>query len=98
LFRSYKRKELKLGIRPLGEGRIGEYHDDTEEIVFNQSFIEEYVKANGLTPARLVSEPGPLQSLTAQLSPLFVHEAYHQLQDDSATTRKLPIPVAQNRE
>lgn len=94
----YKRKELKLVIRPLGAGRIGEYHDSSEEIVFNQAFIEEYVKANGLTPSQLLGSAAALNSLTVQLSPLFVHEAYHQLQDDFAERNKLPNPVAQHRE
>lgn len=94
----YKRKELKLVIRPLGVGRIGEYHDSSEEMVFNQAFIEEYVKANGLTPAQLLSSAAALDSLTVQLSPLFVHEAYHQLQDDFCERNRLPNPVAQHRE
>lgn len=94
----YKRKQLKLEIRPLGAGRIGEYHDRTEEIVFNQAFIEEYVKANGLTPSQLLGSAAALDSLTVQLSPLFVHEAYHQLQDDFSESRHLPNPVAQHRE
>lgn len=94
----YKRKDLKLAIRPLDAGRIGEYHDSSQEIVFNQAFIDEYVRSNGLTPSKLLASAGALRSLSVQLSPLFVHEAYHQLQDDFAQGLKLPTVVAQHRE
>jgi hypothetical protein len=94
----YKKHELKLSIVPLGAGRIAEYRDWSGDIVLNQSFVDEYVRANGLTPARLLSQAGALNGLTVQLSPLFVHEAWHQVQGDFARGLNAPDMVSQNWE
>lgn len=50
------------------------------KITFNEKFITEYLKVKGRDIRDLKTDPGLLRELTAQITPLFVHEATHHRQ------------------
>lgn len=93
----YAKEKLDLRVAPAPNFNwIGWHHDGI--ITFNERHIEEFVKSKGRTLRDLGTDSALLRSLTTQLSPLFVHEARHHVQQEWFKAQGLPWIYGQSTE
>lgn len=93
----YKKEKLDLRVEPAPNFNWIGWHQGGV-ITFNERHIEEFVKSKGKTLRDLGTDPELLQSLTTQLSPLFVHEARHHVQQEWFKSQGLPWIYGQSTE
>jgi hypothetical protein len=84
----YASHPLNIDVGPAKRSAVAWYHDGA--LSFNETYIQEFVKARGKSIGDLAHDPGLLGDLTKEVAPTFVHEATHQVQE--AWTKELGIP------
>lgn len=93
----YRTHPLDLRIARTDEsGTVGWYEDGV--MSFNEAYIVMLLKVKGRDVRDLQADPALLANLTADLAPLFVHEATHQRQQAWREERGLPKVWEQNSE
>jgi hypothetical protein len=93
----YAKHTLDLRVAPAPNFNWIGWHQNGV-ITFNERHIEEFVKSKGKTLRDLGTDPALLQQLTTQLSPLFVHEARHHVQEEWFKSQGLPWIYGQSTE
>lgn len=93
----YAKHALDLRVAPAPNFNWIGWHQNGV-ITFNERHIEEFVKSKGRTLRDLGTDPALLQQLTTQLSPLFVHEARHHVQQEWFKSQGLPWIYGQSTE
>ena len=93
----YKKEKLDLRVAEAPNFNWIGWHQGGV-ITFNERHIEEFVKSKSKTLRDLGTDPALLQSLTTQLSPLFVHEARHHVQQEWFKSQGLPWIYGQSTE
>jgi hypothetical protein len=88
--------DLRVGV-PTSPTAIGQYHPGGE-MVFNEEYIQRFLKTKGRDIRDLSTDPALLRSLTVELTPLFVHESTHQRQFQWASDNHIHEIGSQNIE
>jgi hypothetical protein len=76
--RFFENHPLNIRIRELGTN-LAQF-DGAGAIVFNERFVTDWIKSQGLAAQAVMSDPAKLHELVMILAPVFVHEATHQIQ------------------
>ncbi len=86
--RFFETHPLKVEIKNLGT-ELAHFDPSDGAIVFNERFVTDWIKGEGLTAQAVISNPEKLHELVMILAPNFVHESTHQIQkawaDDHGT-------------
>lgn len=93
----YKDHPLKVQVKPLGT-ELAHFDPTDGAIVFNERFLTDWIKGQGLTARDVVTNPARLHELVMILAPVFVHEATHQMQKAWADDHDLYAWNAQHQE
>ncbi|MBI3552734.1 MAG: hypothetical protein HY077_09450 [Elusimicrobia bacterium] len=96
----FKNHARTITILDLPSGDLAQYRHGPKDIVFNEKFIMDWAKGEGLKGRDLVAPGGAaaLERLSILLSPNFVHEARHQQQQAWAEENGYDFLPAQNAE
>jgi len=79
------------------QGCSAKYEPSTGRIVIDSDLIQQYARANNLSSADLLKKEN-MAGLTKYISPIFVHEATHQMQHDWAAKAGVYKPYTQEDE
>jgi hypothetical protein len=75
----YKTHPLSISVRDLATN-LAQFEPGTGAIVFNERFIGDWIKGQGLSAKEVITNPTRLQELVMILAPSFVHESTHKIQ------------------
>lgn len=88
---------LKIEVRDL-DTALARFEPGTDALVFNERFITNWIKSQGLSAQAVVSNPARFHELVMMLAPEFVHESTHRIQKADADTRGIYAWTAQHQE
>lgn len=80
------------------QGCHAKYEPSTGRIVIDSELVQQYLRANNITPDALVKDRAAMAGLTKYISPIFVHEATHQMQHKWAADAGVYKPYTQEDE
>ncbi|OGS54868.1 MAG: hypothetical protein A3J79_08555 [Elusimicrobia bacterium RIFOXYB2_FULL_62_6] len=80
------------------QGCYAKYEPSTGKIIFDSEMIQQYMRVNNVTADTLIKDRAQLAALTKYISPMFVHEATHQMQHDWAAKAHIYKPYTQEDE
>ncbi len=89
--------DMKITIMSM-PSNLAEYRFEEKDLVFNERFIMDWAKGEGLTAKDLTTNGDALTKLAMLLSPNFVHEARHQEQQAWAKEKGFIFQPGQNYE
>jgi hypothetical protein len=98
LRRLFRRNELKLEVKDLGQLALMHYDPNGQIIRLNQRHVEEYIRGRGLTKNQLLTDDAALRPLMLSVLPSFVHEAVHFDQHVWANRDGVPVLYGQEME
>jgi len=91
----YSRHPLKVSVHEMDQ-YIALYDSEKNEMTFNEIYVLDVLKARrGSIQGLLAGRDGVLDSLVMQLSPVFVHEATHQMQFSWTQEKGMPVEYGQ---
>ncbi|HXT01876.1 MAG TPA: hypothetical protein VN915_14470 [Elusimicrobiota bacterium] len=93
----YKTHPLLISVRDLATN-LAQFEPDTGAIVFNERFIGDWIKSQGLSAQAVVTDPARFHELVMILAPNFVHESTHKIQKAFADEHGLFAWNAQHQE
>ncbi|MBI4801723.1 MAG: hypothetical protein HY796_04270, partial [Elusimicrobia bacterium] len=79
-------------------GCYAKYEPDNGKIILDSEMIQQYMRINNITAETLLKNKTQLAALTKYVSPMFVHEATHQMQHDWADKARIYKPYVQEDE
>lgn len=88
---------LNLAIETC-QGCHAKYEPSTGRIVIDSELVQQYLRANNMTADQLVKSKEGMAGLTKYVSPIFVHEATHQMQHSWADKAGIYKPYSQEDE
>lgn len=80
------------------QGCHAKYEPSTGRIVVDSELVQQYLRANNISPDALVKDKAAMAGLTKYISPIFVHEATHQMQHKWAADAGIYKPYTQEDE
>jgi len=80
------------------QGCYAKYEPSTGNIVLDSEMIQQYLRVNNLTADNLLRDQAAIASLAKYVSPMFVHEASHQMQHGWADKAGVYKPYVQEDE
>lgn len=89
--------KLNLAIETC-QGCHAKYEPSTGRIVIDSELVQQYLRANNMTADQLVKSKEGMAGLTKYVSPIFVHEATHQMQHSWADKAGIYKPYSQEDE
>ncbi len=89
--------KLNLAIETC-QGCHAKYEPSTGRIVIDSELVQQYLRANNMTADQLVKSKEGMAGLTKYVSPIFVHEATHQMQHAWADKAGIYKPYSQEDE
>ena len=93
----YAANKLELAIESC-QGCHAKYEPSTGRIVIDSELVQQYLRANNISPDALVKDKDAMAGLTKYVSPIFVHEATHQMQHKWAADAGIYKPYTQEDE
>jgi hypothetical protein len=75
----YETHPLALSVRDLATN-LAQFEPATGAIVFNERFITDWIKSQGLSAQAVITDPARFHELVMILAPNFVHESTHKMQ------------------
>ncbi|MBI4655882.1 MAG: hypothetical protein HY746_03940 [Elusimicrobia bacterium] len=91
------RGKLNVAIESC-RGCYAKYEPSSNRIIFDSELIQQYMRVKEITAEDLVKNKNQLGLLAKYLSPMFVHEANHQMQHEWAAKRNVYKPYTQEDE
>jgi hypothetical protein len=88
---------LKIAAQDLATN-LAQYQPWNGSIVFNERFITDWIKSQGLSAQAVISDPARFHELVMILAPNFVHESTHQIQKAFADEHGVYAWNAQHQE
>ncbi|HEX4048730.1 MAG TPA: hypothetical protein VH309_12885 [Elusimicrobiota bacterium] len=88
---------LKVAVRDLATN-LAQFQPATGELVFNERFVTDWIKSQGLSARAVISDPARFHELVMMLAPNFVHESTHQIQKAFADDHGIYAWNAQHQE
>lgn len=89
--------KLNLAIETC-QGCHAKYEPSSGRIVIDSELVQQYLRANNMTADQLVKSKEGMAGLTKYVSPIFVHEATHQMQHAWADKADIYKPYSQEDE
>lgn len=80
------------------QGCHAKYDPSNGRIVIDSELVQQYLRANNISADQLVKDKNAVAGLTKYVSPIFVHEATHQMQHDWAAKAGVYKPYTQEDE
>jgi len=80
------------------QGCYAKYEPSTGKLIMDSEMIQQYMRVNGITAETLVKDKAQVAALAEYVSPMFVHEATHQMQHDWADRARIYKPYVQEDE
>ncbi|OGR65395.1 MAG: hypothetical protein A2X31_10205 [Elusimicrobia bacterium GWB2_63_22] len=80
------------------QGCHAKYEPSSGRIIIDSELVQQYLRANNITPDALVKDKFAMAGLTKYISPIFVHEATHQMQHKWAADAGVYKPYTQEDE
>lgn len=93
----YETHPLKIEARDLATN-LAQFQPWDGALVFNERFITDWIKSQGLGAQAVISDPARFHELVMILAPNFVHEATHQIQKAFADDHGIYAWNAQHQE
>lgn len=79
-------------------GCYAKYEPSTDRIVLDSDMIQQYLRVNNISTEDLLKDQARIASLAEYVSPMFVHEAVHQMQHSWADRAGVYKPYVQEDE
>ncbi|MBU2573966.1 MAG: hypothetical protein KKH28_07830 [Elusimicrobia bacterium] len=79
-------------------GCYAKYEPSTGKIVLDSEMIQQYLRVNNINAETLLKNKTQVAALAKYVSPMFVHEATHQMQHDWAARARIYKPYVQEDE
>ena len=89
--------KLDLAIETC-QGCHAKYEPSSGRIIIDSELVQQYLRANNISADALVKDKAAMAGLTKYVSPIFVHEATHQMQHDWAAKAGIYKPYSQEDE
>lgn len=80
------------------QGCYAKYEPSTGRIILDSEMIQQYLRVNNINTETLLKDKARLAELAKYVSPMFVHEAAHQMQHDWAARARIYKPYTQEDE
>jgi hypothetical protein len=93
----YRTHPLVLSVHDLATN-LAQFQPATGAIVFNERFIGDWIKGQGLSAQAVISDPARFHELVMILAPNFVHESTHKIQKAFADEHGIFAWNAQHQE
>ncbi|MFI5349825.1 MAG: hypothetical protein ACHQ2Z_09795 [Elusimicrobiota bacterium] len=93
----FKTHPLKIATRDL-ETNLAQFQFGDGLFVFNERFLTDWIKSQGLSAQAVISDPARFHELVMILAPNFVHESTHQMQKAFADDHGILMWNAQHQE
>lgn len=93
----FKTHPLKVEVRDLATN-LAQFQPGDGALVFNERFIGDWIKSQGMSAQAVISDPVRLHELVMILAPNFVHESTHQIQKAFADDHGIYAWNAQHQE
>lgn len=93
----YKTHPLVISVRDLATN-LAQFEPGTGAIVFNERFIGDWIKGQGLSAQAVITDPARFHELVMILAPNFVHESTHKMQKAFADEHGIFAWNAQHQE
>ena len=93
----FKTHPLKVEARDLATN-LAQFQPDNGALVFNERFITDWIKSQGMSAQAVISDPARFHELVMILAPNFVHESTHQIQKAFADLHGIYAWNAQHQE
>ena len=75
----YETHPLAISVRDLATD-LAQFEPSTGAIVFNERFISDWIKSQGISAQAVLADPARFHELVMILAPNFVHESAHKMQ------------------
>lgn len=86
----YKKEPFNLVVRPMGNGVMGQYQSQTNEVSVSEDLILKYVREHGLKAEDLINNPEVFKSVSQAVLSTVLHEGIHQEQEAWRRDKDLP--------
>ena len=93
----FKTHPLQIEVRDLATN-LAQFQFGDGKLVFNERFITDWIKSQGLSAHAVISDPARFHELVMILAPNFVHESTHQMQKAFADDHGIDMWNAQHQE
>lgn len=80
------------------QGCYAKYDPSSGKIILDSEMVQQYMRVNNINAETLLKDKAQLTALTKYVSPMFVHEATHQMQHDWAAKARIYKPYTQEDE